>query len=432
MKREITLTASLLFLLVQLNLFSQKADAFKWMLGSWKINTGNGQIVETWKALNDSTFQGKSVFVKNAQDSTTQETLEFAYRKGAWSYISTVQGQNNQQPVAFKVIFQRGPEFICENLTHDFPQRIAYQRISATQMLASIEGTRNGRFSKQNFNYTQDENTGGGLYNSSIQQAIKNIPHAPKAPHQVMVLGSFHFDLGSNGSDWKAKKEVDMLSPNKQQEIEELVKTLATFKPTKICIEWLPKQDSTFKQRYADYLAGKWALKTGEYYQIGFRLAKAMGHAQVYCIDNRPKQPESLLEVEDWDKYVATAGGAAEQKRYDPLNEQFNRYIDSIKYQLSLKDYLLFINSDAVKKEYKRLWFTGLVHVGNESTYAGADLTGNWYQRNTRIFSNVKKLCTAPAERILIIYGNAHSFVLEEALRASQEFEVIPLSSILK
>ena len=427
---RISLLLGLLFVLLCSSVFGQKSDAFKWVLGTWKMNTGNGLVVESWKTVNDSTLHGKSVLVRNGIDTMPQESLELTYRKGTWSYISTVQGQNNKQPVAFKVVFQRGPEFICENPAHDFPQRIAYQRISATQMLASIEGQRNGRFSKQNFNYSQEEVPGGA--NIAIQQAIKNLPLSPKPAHKVLVLGSMHFDLGSNASDWKAKQEIDMLSPQKQQEIETLVQALEKFKPTKICIEWLPNMDSLFNKRYRDYREGKWTLKVGEYYQIGFRLAKAMGHSKVYCIDNKPKQPESLLEIEDWDKYVADAGGSAELKRYESLNEQFNLYIDSLKYQLSLKDYLLFINSDAVKKEYKRLWFTGLVHVGNQRTYAGADLTGNWYQRNTRIFSNVKKLCSEPEERILIIYGNAHAFILEEAFRAAQEFEVVPLNSVLK
>ncbi|AEE48787.1 DUF6265 family protein [Haliscomenobacter hydrossis] len=427
---RISLPLGLLFALLCSIVFGQKSDALKWVLGTWKMNTGNGLIVENWKILNDSTLYGKSVFVRNGTDTVPQESLELAYRKGIWSYISTVQGQNNNQHVAFKVVFQRGSEFICENPAHDFPQRIAYQRISATQMLASIEGLRKGRFSKQNFNYSQEEIPGGA--NVAIQQAIKNLPLSPKPAHKVLVLGSMHFDQSSNASDWKAKKEIDMLSPQKQQEMETLVQTLEKFKPTKICIEWPPNQDSLFNKRYNDYREGKWALKVGEYYQIGFRLAKVMGHSKVYCIDNKPKQPESLLEIEDWDKYVANAGGGAELERYERLNEQFNQYIDSLKYQLSLKDYLLFINSDAVKKEYKRLWFTGLVHVGNQRTYAGADLTGNWYQRNTRIFSNVKKLCSESEERILIIYGNSHAFILEEAFRSAQEFEVVPLSSLLK
>lgn len=155
MKGVFALLVSILCMFNQVTLFAQKADAFKWIAGTWKIKTSNGQIVESWAILNDSTLQGKSVFVKSTQDSVLQETLELSCRKGVWSYLSTVQGQNNNQPVAFKITYQRGTEFICVNPEHDFPQRIAYLRLSASQMLASIEGTRKGRFSKQNFNFTQ-------------------------------------------------------------------------------------------------------------------------------------------------------------------------------------------------------------------------------------------------------------------------------------
>lgn len=135
--------------------YSQKADALKWLPGTWKIVSAKGTVIETWKQVNDSTLTGKSVFVKAAHDTTLQETLELSFRKGQWSYISTVQGQNNNQPVAFTVIFLKGTEFIAENPAHDFPQRIAYRRIK-DQLFASIEGKLNEKFSKRNFDFSNE------------------------------------------------------------------------------------------------------------------------------------------------------------------------------------------------------------------------------------------------------------------------------------
>jgi Domain of unknown function (DUF6265) len=124
----------------------------KWMVGSWKINTGSGSIVEQWQITNDSTLSGKSYFVKNGTDTIPQETIELAFRNGDWFYIPTVKNQNNGHPVSFKVILLKGPEFISENPAHDFPQRIAYRRIK-NQLFASIEGRRNGNYGKQNFDF---------------------------------------------------------------------------------------------------------------------------------------------------------------------------------------------------------------------------------------------------------------------------------------
>ena len=146
----------LFILLVQSpELYSQKTEIFKWVVGTWKINTGNGTVCETWELSDDSTLRGKSFFINQNKDTIPQETLQIAFRNGDWYYISTVVGQNNNQPVSFKIIFQRGTEFISENPAHDFPKRIAYRRIKQ-QLFASIEGKNKGRYNKQNFDFSTE------------------------------------------------------------------------------------------------------------------------------------------------------------------------------------------------------------------------------------------------------------------------------------
>lgn len=131
---------------------AQKTEQLKWMAGTWKINAGSRTIIEQWQIINDSTLSGKSYFVKNGKDTIPQETIELAFRNGDWFYIPAVKNQNNAQPVYFKVIFLKGTEFISENPAHDFPQRIAYRRIK-NQLFASIEGRKNGKYGKQNFDF---------------------------------------------------------------------------------------------------------------------------------------------------------------------------------------------------------------------------------------------------------------------------------------
>ncbi len=132
--------------------FSQKSEQLKWMVGTWKIQAGKNLIIEQWQIVNDSTLTGKSLFVRNGTDTIPQETIELAYRNGNWLYIPTVKDQNKAQPVSFKLIYQKGTEFISENPAHDFPQRIAYRRIQ-NQLFASIEGKKNANYGKQNFDF---------------------------------------------------------------------------------------------------------------------------------------------------------------------------------------------------------------------------------------------------------------------------------------
>lgn len=135
--------------------WAQSNAQFNWMVGTWKITTGQGYVVEQWKVLDDSTYSGKSFFVKNNQDTIPQESIQLALRKGQWYYIPTVAGQNNNQAVHFKLLFVGKTEFISANPEHDFPQRIAYRRVKQ-QLHASIEGYKKGKYSKQNFDFSTE------------------------------------------------------------------------------------------------------------------------------------------------------------------------------------------------------------------------------------------------------------------------------------
>lgn len=144
-----------IFVLMVFNVNAQKSEQMKWLAGSWKINTGNGIIQEDWKIQDDSTLIGRSIFIKNGKDTIPQESIELSFRNGDWYYSPTVASQNNGQAIPFKVIFIKGTEFISENPEHDFPQRISYRRIK-TQLFASIEGRKNAKFAKMNFDYSSE------------------------------------------------------------------------------------------------------------------------------------------------------------------------------------------------------------------------------------------------------------------------------------
>ncbi len=134
------------------NAKAQSKNPLEWMVGVWKIQSPSGIMLEEWKITDDSTLTGRSIFVRNNADTVVQENIKLSKRNGEWYYIPTVANQNDAQPVPFKIIFSKGMEFIAENPAHDFPQRIAYRRVQS-QLFASIEGRKNGKFNKQNFDY---------------------------------------------------------------------------------------------------------------------------------------------------------------------------------------------------------------------------------------------------------------------------------------
>lgn len=75
-----------------------------------------------------------------------------------------------------------------------------------------------------------------------------------------------------------------MLSPRRQAEIAHVAVVLREFRPTKIAVE-AGFSDNRITQRYTDYLAGRYDLTRNEVGQLGFRVAKELGHATVYPVD---------------------------------------------------------------------------------------------------------------------------------------------------
>jgi hypothetical protein len=121
---------------------------------------------------------------------------------------------------------------------------------------------------------------------------------------KAMVLGLFHFH--NPGLDaYKPKFPFNILEKKRQAELENLLRQIAAYQPTKILVEWdRMKEDSITNERFQKYLHGTFDLedKTNEVYQIGFKLAKKLGHKKIYCSD----APSDWFGVEmDWDNYDA-------------------------------------------------------------------------------------------------------------------------------
>lgn len=117
------------------------------------LNTPHNTIIyELWTKQNDTTYTAKS-FTVNKTDTTFDETVELKKQNDNWFYIVTTTQQNNQKPVAFKLIFIGKNEFIATNPKHDFPQRIAYRLIENKMLYASIEGQMNKKYKKGNYDF---------------------------------------------------------------------------------------------------------------------------------------------------------------------------------------------------------------------------------------------------------------------------------------
>ena len=269
------------------------------------------------------------------------------------------------------------------------------------------------------------------LSSSQKDSIIHNFPVISKvAKHQVMVFGTFHFDMATDGSDVKEGKKMDVLSKENRIHLDTILERMKKFNPTKIAIEWTSKLQGKRDFQYRQYVEGKFELPRNETFQVGFRLAKELGHQKLYCIDNRPVMPEAIGEIDDIDQFADSLGQSIPFHRYDKENRRFIDYTSKIQKEYELLDVIKLYNSEVYTTRSKQLWTTGMVNLGVYHNYAGTDLTGYWFERNTRIFANAANLVEADGERILIIYGAAHKWILDELFESSPEFTLIQFNDL--
>ncbi len=112
----------------------------------------------------------------------------------------------------------------------------------------------------------------------------------------IMILGSGH--LAEHGRDVVNFKMDDVRTPKRQREIKQLVKLLKRFEPTKMAVEVEPEDDAELHTKYQGYLQESYQLERSEVEQIGFRLAKEMGHSKVYPVDWKKPPPVDLVKVD--------------------------------------------------------------------------------------------------------------------------------------
>src|SRR5579859_4326700 len=113
---------------------------------------------------------------------------------------------------------------------------------------------------------------------------------------KALVLGTYHME--NPGLDKFNMKADDIATPKRQQEVEAFVNLLASFKPTKICLEHPYAKRQKLNEDYVAYLNGKYELKKNEVDQIGFRLAKKLGLKEVFAVDKEaPFEMDTVIAV---------------------------------------------------------------------------------------------------------------------------------------
>jgi hypothetical protein len=256
---------------------------------------------------------------------------------------------------------------------------------------------------------------------------------------QVMLFGVFHFNYPNLDIIQVDKKDqLDVTTPENQREIEKITRNLATFKPNKIAVEIMVSEQARIDSLYQAYLNGHFELRKGEAFQIGFRLAKKLGHERVYCIDT-------------WGNMEAfTKPGASGFEVRDDLKlhmEKFWAYQDSViktrvrneasqkkEKPCTLYKVLKQMNQpESIRQDHENYFREAFNYEEKPYDYTGVDwYSASWYNRNLRIFRNLQRITDNPGDKILVIYGAGHLPLLQHAVQSSPYHTLVPAYKLLR
>ena len=245
---------------------------------------------------------------------------------------------------------------------------------------------------------------------------------------EVMVVGTFHFG-----------KEV--LGAEEQASLQDLIKQLGAYSPTKIVLEWEPHRMEEVNTAYQAFLQDSFdiAHRNNEVYQLGFRLAQELGHDSLYLFDDQTEYIGSLEAFGEEDdpfsfdlflKYAEEEDAGFYDKHLEPLQEIFGQNQALLK-ELRPKDRIALLNSPEKQKINAQRMHMLELRIGIQKNWVGPDWLGRWYRRNLRMLANTLKLAEQQ-DRLLIIVGDNHKWALDQMYEATPDFTLVDSWEYLK
>ena len=237
-------------------------------------------------------------------------------------------------------------------------------------------------------------------------------------PVEVMLLGVYHMDGG--GSHVYETGTDDVLSERRQREIEKVVEGLVGWRPDVVAVEYPSEKQEELDEMFGDYLKGKVpeGMERSEIVQIGFRVAKRLGHGRLLAVDCFPGF--------EWK-------GLTEEKLLDFMNfvppdlvgyvrENIEKIRRGIR-ERSVGEYLMILNEGEISKFNDAVMLSSAIVYSDGHTAYG--VVAGWFLRNLCIVRNLYSSLSEGTEKVLLMYGSGHVPLLKYILSTSPLFRYV-------
>lgn len=230
---------------------------------------------------------------------------------------------------------------------------------------------------------------------------------------RVMLVATYHFS--NPGQDLNNVAAVDVLTADRQRQIEDVVNKLARFEPTRVAVEW-PKE--IVDERYPKYLAGTLPASRNEVVQLGFRLAKLRQLLRVEGVDVSGSFP--FEPVMAWAK---AHGREQEIERVLSAGQAEVAKISALQRDTTIGGVLRYLNSaESIGRNHA--FYPPMLTMGAGADQPGVALLAAWQARNLEICARLLQSARS-GDRVVTFYGQGHIPLVRQCLSEQPGVEVI-------
>jgi hypothetical protein len=234
---------------------------------------------------------------------------------------------------------------------------------------------------------------------------------------QVLLVGTHHF-RGSTRDAVSGEPE-NMLTSARQAQLEDLVTRLARWAPEQVMVELPYRFVDSVNARFRRYVEdGGISIQQDEVVQVGFRLARRLGHPTVYPIDHRM--------AADFDSLTPLL------RRRPDLVRRRDSVLSALRAEVAAQDrgetqptvleMVRAANEEtALRAGNSRSMFGSWLRAGEGTNLGGPHLLARWYERNIYMAHYLTLSLLPGTRRVLVLIGSGHVPPLRNILDESPE-----------
>jgi len=261
-----------------------------------------------------------------------------------------------------------------------------------------------------------DKNSSKSISQTEVTTVPKRIP--------VLNFGTFHMGRTSDAN----KTVFDEYDKENQRKVHEIVKKIASFKPTVIIVERTPEYQEKLELSYNEYLKDPemFFKYPSEIELLGFELGRLSDTKRIYGIDHRMGYNYNIGNEMD-NKIDATCYGDYSKDPFKFYNE-----FDGDEADMSLLEKLKLANHDRYLDFLITINADILTYVGSEKGFEGADEATKYYQRNLRMYANLNRIELTENDRVFILMGASHTAFFRDFISRSPKYKMVDTFEYLK